>query len=113
MAYISEYIINYMTTIEKTRGIQGAENDITLLRLQEVIALGVEQYGWVGKAIIDAEKITFYKFGIKLGIAWHFNNGFVVNELGIIRHIGFIVPKVQDREILTNIYKLFGKRCPF
>lgn len=102
-----------MITIEKTFGIQGAENDITLLRLQEIIALGIEQYGWVGKVIIDAEKITFYKFGMKLGVAWHSINGLVVNELGIIRHIGFIVPVVQDREILTNIYRLFGKRCPF
>lgn len=102
-----------MITIEKTFGVQGVNDDITLLRLQEVIALAKDQYGWVGKAIIDTEKITFYKFGLKLGIARHSTNGFVVNEEGIIRHVGFIVPAVQDREVLTNIYRLFGKRCPF
>ncbi len=100
-------------TIEKTYGVRGVANDETLLRLQEVIALSKNQYGWVGKAVIDTEKITFYKFGLKLGIARHATNGFVVNEDGIIRHTGFLIPEVQDRQVLTDVYNLFGKRCPF
>lgn len=102
-----------MITIEKTYGVRGTENDETLMRLQEVIALSKNQYGWVGKAIIDTEKITFYKFGMKLGLARHSTNGFVVNEMGIIRHVGYIVPEIQDRQVLTDVYRLFGKRCPF
>ena len=51
-----------MITIEKTYGVRGVANDETLMRLQEVIALSKNQYGWVGKAVIDTEKITFYKF---------------------------------------------------
>ena len=102
-----------MITIEKTYGVRGAENDETLMRLQEVIALSKNQYGWVGKAVIDTEKITFYKFGMKLGLARHSTNGFVVNEMGIIRHVGYIVPEIQDRQVLTDVYSLFGKRCPF
>lgn len=102
-----------MITIEKTYGIRDAYDDTTLLRLQEVIALSIDQYGWVGKAVIDSEKITFYKFGLKLGLARHSTNGFVVNESGVIRHIGYIVPAIQDRQVLTDVYKLFGKRCPY
>lgn len=102
-----------MITIEKTYGVTGAANDITLMRIQEVIALAKKQYGWVGKAVIDAEKITFYKFGLKLGIARHATNGFVVNEDGVIRHVGIIIPIVQDGQILTDVYKVFGKKFPF
>lgn len=102
-----------MITIKKTFGVQGAADDETLLRLQEVIALSKTQFGMVGKAVIDTEKITFYKFGMKLGQARHSTNGFVVNEEGIIRHIGVIIPEIQDRQVLTDVYSLFGKRCPF
>jgi hypothetical protein len=102
-----------MITIEKTYGVRGVEDDVTLLRLQELIALSVRQYGWVGKAVIDTEKITYYKFGLKLGYSRFAANGLVVNECGIIRNVGFIIPEVQDRQILTDIYKLFGIRCPF
>lgn len=101
-----------MITIEKTYGVRGAADDVTLFRLQEVIALSKDQYGWVGKAVIDTEKITFYKFGLKLGLARHSTNGFVVNENGIIRNIGSIVPALQDRQVLTDVYRLFGKKCP-
>lgn len=102
-----------MISIEKTYGVRDAADDETLMRLQEVIALAVQQYGWVGKAVIDAEKITFYKFGLKLGLARHSTNGFVVNEQGVIRHVGYMIPEIQDRQVLTDVYRLFGKRCPF
>lgn len=102
-----------MITIEKTYGVRGVEDDVTLLRLQELIALSKQQYGWVGKAVIDTEKITFYKFGLKLGYSRFATNGLVINEYGIIRNVGFIVPEVQDRQVLTDIYNLFGMRCPF
>lgn len=102
-----------MITIEKTHGLRDAADDETLMRLQEVIALSKNQYGWVGKAVIDTEKITFYKFGLKLGIARHSTNGFVVNEQGIIRHVGYLIPEIHDRQVLTDIYQLFGKRCQF
>ena len=101
-----------MIKIEKTYGVQGVEDDTTLIRIQELIALSKEQYP-VGKAIIDTEKITFYKFGIKLGIVRFATNGLVVNEAGIIRYCGIMVPEVHDRQVLTDIYLLFGKSCPF
>ena len=55
-----------MIKIEKTFGVRGVENDRTLIRLQELIALSKDTYGWVGKVVIDTEKITAYKFGLKL-----------------------------------------------
>lgn len=101
-----------MITIEKTYGVRGVEDDTTLLRLQELIALSRNNYP-VGKAIIDTEKITFYKFGLKLGICRLSTNGLVVNEEGIIRNVGYIIPEIQDRQVLTDLYRLFDKRCPY
>lgn len=102
-----------MITIEKSYGVQGAENDMTLFVLQELITFAKQQYGWVGKAVIDTEKITFYKFGLKLGVTRFAPNGLVVNEYGIIRYVGCIIPVIKDKQVLTDIYRLFGKRLPY
>ena len=102
-----------MSTVQKTYGVQGVEDDITLVRIQELIALSKQQFGWVGKAIIDPEKITFYKFGLKLGISRLATNGLVVNECGIIRNVGLIIPEVHDMQVLRDVYELFGKRLPY
>lgn len=99
-------------TIEKSYGVRGVADDMTLVRLQELIVLFKEKSP-VGKVVIDAEKITYYKFGLKMGITRFATNGIVVNEMGIIRTNGLIIPEIWDREILTDIYKLFGRNCPF
>ena len=102
-----------MITIEKTYGVKGVENDLTMVRLQELIALAKKQYGWVGKAVIDTEKIMYTKFGLKLGLSRLSTNGLVVSENGIIRYDGFLNPIVCDKQILRDLYRLFGKNCPF
>ena len=102
-----------MITIEKTYGVRGVANEETLVRLQELIAITKEQYGWVGKAVIDAEKITFYKFGLKLGIARFATNGLVINESGIIRDVGFELPLIKDVKILSDLSMLLGKPTDF
>lgn len=102
-----------MITIEKTYGVKGVENDLTMLRLQELIALAKRQYGWVGKAVIDTEKIMYTKFGLKLGLSRLSTNGLVVSENGIIRYDGFLNPNVYDKQVLRDLYRLFGKNCPF
>ena len=102
-----------MITIEKTYGVKGVENDLTMVRLQELIALAKKQYGWVGKAVIDTEKIMYTKFGLKLGLSRLSTNGLVVRENGIIRYDGFLNPIVYDKQILRDLYRLFGKNCPF
>lgn len=99
-------------TIEKTYGVRDVADDMTLVRLQELIALYKEKIP-VGKVVIDTEKITFYKFGLKTGIQRFATNGILVNEMGIIRTNGLIIPEIWDRQILTDVYKLFGKPCPF
>lgn len=86
-----------MITIEKTYGVKGVANDITMIRLQELIALSKNQYGWVGKAIIDSEKIMYYKFGLKLGLSRMSTNGLVVNEFGIVKYEGFLNPVIYDK----------------
>ena len=102
-----------MITIEKTYGVKGVENDLTMLRLQELIALAKRQYGWVGKAVIDTEKIMYTKVGLKLGLSRLSTNGLVVSENGIIRYDGFLNPNVYDKQVLRDLYRLFGKNCPF
>ena len=101
-----------MITIQKSFGVQGVADNDTLIRLQELIALSRHQYP-VGKAIIDTEKITFYKFGLKLGISRFATNGLVVNEQGIIRYCGCMIPEVQDRQVMKDICILFGVKCNF
>lgn len=99
--------------IEKTFGIRGVADYQTLVRIQEIIALAKQQYGWVGKAIIDPEKITYYKFGLKLGLSPHVTNGLLVNEFGIIRDVSIYTPEVLDRPILTDLCILFNINANF
>ena len=102
-----------MIKIEKTYGIKGVSDYETLIRLQELISLAKQQYGLVGKAVIVAEKITYYKFGLKLGIQRFATNGLVVNENGIIRDCGISFPEIIDRQILTDLCVLFNMKINF
>lgn len=102
-----------MIKIEKTYGVRGVYNDLTLVRLQELISLAKQQYGLVGKAVIDTEKITYYKFGLKLGIMRLATNGLVVNEYGIIRDCGMFFPEIIDRQVLTDLCILFNVKINF
>ena len=97
-----------MIKIEKTYGVRGVSDYLTLVRLQELISLAKQQYGLVGKAVIDTEKITYYKFGLKLGISRFATNGLVVNENGIVRDCGASFPEVIDRQVLTDLCVLFN-----
>ena len=102
-----------MIKIEKTYGIKGVSDYETLIRLQELISLAKQQYGLVGKAVIDAEKITYYKFGLKLGIQRFATNGLVVNENGIIRDCGISFAEIIDRQILTDLCVLLNMKINF
>lgn len=102
-----------MIKIEKTYGVRGVADYQTLIRLQELISLAKQQYGLVGKAVIDAEKITYYKFGLKLGIHRFATNGLVVNEEGIVRDCGTFIPDVIDRQVLTDLCVLFNMNANF
>lgn len=101
-----------MITIEKTYGVRGVAGDKTLIRLEELIS-GYRKQCPVGKVIIDTEKLTFYKFGLKLGYCRFATNGLVVNEEGIITDMSFDYPVIQDKEVLKCLYDLFGVRFPF
>lgn len=102
-----------MITIEKTYGVKGVANDATMLRLQELIFSAKKQYGLVGKAVIDTEKITYSKFGLKLGLHRLSTNGLVVTENGIIRYDGILNPIVYDKQILRDLCCLFDTSCLF
>lgn len=102
-----------MIRIEKTYGVKGVDDYSTLIRLQELIALAKQTYGFVGKAIIDAEKITYYKWGLKLGIQRLATNGLVINEKGIIRDCSRFTPEIMDRQILTDLCVLFNLKANF
>lgn len=101
-----------MITIEKTYGVRGVANDKTLIRLEELIT-GYKHQCPIGKVIIDTEKMTFYKFGLKMGICRFATNGLVVNEEGIIRDTSFDYPTIEDKQTLRSLYNLFNRRWPF
>lgn len=101
-----------MITIEKTYGVRGVANDKTLIRLEELITSYQLQCP-IGKVVIDTEKLTFYKFGLKMGICRFAPNGIVVNEEGILRDDSIEYPVIEDKQILRSLYSLFDKRCPF
>lgn len=92
-------------TIEKTQGVLTADQ-LTCVRLQEVI-LGYKQQCPIGKVVIDAEKMTFYKFGLKAGIARHSANGIVYNN-GNLSYEGMDFPTVRDSVILNQLLALFN-----
>lgn len=100
-----------MIIIKKTYGVRGVYDYRTLVRLQELISLAKQQYGVAGKAVIDAEKITYYKFGLKLGICRFATNGLVVNENGIVRDNGTFSHEIIDRQILTDLCVLFNMKA--
>ena len=101
-----------MIKVEKTYGVRGVANDKTLIRLEELISIYKERCP-IGKVIIDTEKITFYKFGLKTGIARFATNGLVVNEEGIIRDCSLENPVITDKTLLESLYNLFNRRFPF
>lgn len=101
-----------MIKIEKTYGVRGVANDKTLIRLEELISDYKSQCP-IGKVLIDTEKLTFYKFGLKMGIARFVTNGLVVNEEGIIKDCRPEFPIITDKQILQSLYELFNKRFPF
>ncbi len=102
-----------MIKIEKTYGVRGVSDYLTLVRLQELISLFKKEAGFLGKAVIDTEKITYYKFGLKLGIHRFATNGLVVNESGIIRDCGTSFPEIIDRQVLTDLCVLFNMKAQF
>ncbi|HBC20589.1 MAG TPA: hypothetical protein DC009_00465 [Porphyromonadaceae bacterium] len=102
-----------MTTIKKSFGVRGVADYETLMRIQELISLAKGQYTFVGKAEIDTEKITYYKFGMKLGFHRHATNGLVTNEQGIIRYCGITAPELLDSQVLSDLCSLFGMSRQF
>ena len=98
-----------MITIEKTYGVRDVAGDKTLIRIQEIIS-SYKSRCPVGRVVIDTEKLTFYKFGLKMGICRFATNGLVINEDGVIRDCRYELPVIYDKQILRSLYDLFGKR---
>lgn len=94
--------------IEKTQGVQSA-NELTCARLQEII-LGYKQQCPISKVIIDAEKITCYKFGLKMGVARHAANGIIYNN-GNLSYEGLAswgFPMIEDTTMYKQLLVLFN-----
>ena len=92
-------------TVIKTPGVQFSDH-ITCVRLQEII-LGYKAQCPVGKVLIDAEKITFYKFGLKLGLARHSVNGIIYNN-GYLSYSGLVTPVIEDTMLCNQLFDLFN-----
>ena len=91
--------------IEKNQGVQYTD-EMTCVKLQELI-LGYKAQCPVGKVVIDAEKITFYKFGLPLGCARHAVNGIVYNN-GRLSYMGMDFPMIQDINLVDQLLILFN-----
>ena len=99
-----------MITIKKTPGVQ-TSNHLTCIWIQEVILEYQEQCP-VGKVVIDAEKINFYKFGLQTGFARHSSAGMIYNN-GHLYYSGFQTPVVRDRAMCKELFSLFNLNSPF
>ena len=93
-----------MMTIEKTQGVQTTDQ-LTCVRIQEII-LAYKQQHPIGKVVIDAEKITFYEFRLKLGFARHSANGILYNN-GNLSYVGMDLPMIENTSILNQLLNLF------
>lgn len=99
-------MLNDMITIKKTQGVQSSDY-CTCVRLQELI-FGYKEQCPIGKVIIDAEKMTFFKFGIKMGICRHATNGIVYDKNGSLKYVGIGNPIIYDQEICRELFRLFN-----
>lgn len=93
-----------MITFKKSQGVQSADIE-TCKRIQEII-LDAKQQVPIGSVMIDAEKITFYKFGLVMGVARHSTSGLVYSN-GKLSYQGISVPEIKDLVICTQLFRLF------
>lgn len=94
-------------TITKTQGVQ-TSNHQTCIWIQEVILDFKETVKCpVGKVVIDAEKITFYKFGLIMGVARHSTAG-MVYSIGNLSYTGIETPVVKDKSLCIELFNLFN-----
>lgn len=94
-----------MITFKKSQGVQEADIE-TCKRIQEVVLDAKQQFP-IGSVMIDAEKITFYKFGLVMGIARHSTSGIVYSN-GKLSYKGFSVPQIRDIILCTQLFNLFN-----
>lgn len=99
-----------MITIEKTQGVQ-TSNHLTCIWIQEVI-LDYKKQCPVGKVVIDAEKISFYKFGLLMGIVRHSTAGMIYSN-GHLSYAGFETPVIRDNAMCAELFRLFNLNNPF
>jgi len=95
-----------MITIKKTEGVQSSDHR-TCIWIQELI-YGYKQQCPIGKVVIDAEKMSFIKFGITMGVCRHATNGIVYDRDGSLTYVGLDNPLIHDREICSELFKLFN-----
>lgn len=98
-----------MVTFKKSQGVQRADH-LTCIRIQELI-LDAKPQILFGKVLIDAEKITFYKFGLVMGIVRHSTSGLIYAN-GELSYAGLGFPKVRDLDVCVELFKLFNLGFP-
>lgn len=96
--------------IEKTQGVISS-NHKACIRIQEII-LDCKERWPIGKVVIDAEKMTFYKLGLKMGIARHSVNGIVYNN-GNLSCTNIDTPVIRDKSLCIELFKVFNLNNPF
>ncbi len=101
-----------MITLKKSPGVQ-TSNHLTCTWIQEIILEYQEiMKVSVGKVVIDAEQLTFYKFGLPLGRARHSTSG-IVYSYGHLNYEGRELPVMKDKTLCVELFRLFNLRNPF
>lgn len=101
-----------MITFKKTPGVQ-TSNHKTCIWIQMLILDFKRDIGCpVGKIVIDAEKITFYKFGLVMGQIRHSTAGIIYSN-GDLSYQGWESPVVIDKEMCIELFRLFNLNNPF
>lgn len=94
-----------MITIKKTEGVRSSD-PITCARIQELIAIRRRDMP-IGKVVIDEEKLTFYKFGLKVSIARYISNGILYTD-GNLSYYGISMPQITDKTLFHQLMVLFN-----
>lgn len=100
-----------MITFEKSEGVK-TTNHRTILWIQ-LLVLEYKSMGMpFGKVAIDAEKLTFYKFGLTVGRCRHSTSGLVYSN-GHLSYEGWQIPVLKDSAMCRELCKLFNMNNPF
>ena len=99
-----------MICIEKS-GYYLVSDDMTVVKLQELVFCSTARLKKVGKIVLDREKISFYRFGLKLAVCRYSANNIIIDS-DELKYTGSDAPEIFSQELLGILFKLYGRTVP-